>query len=391
MTTDLDVVDLPGWDELVRAGAVASPPPEVVERARRQVAAAARQAQPSAVIVGTSRWRRPVAIAAAVAAAAAAVAVGVVSLNGEEPTVVLASDGTAGPALVVDSDLDCHTGGNRVADPAATAATLGYLPADPTYTLTSLYVRELRWNCPAYSASLALVAVAADGRVDRYVTVYGPMVAVPWVDPDETGAAVSSTTVQGHAAQFLDHSDPVWGASHQAIWTDAEGRGWTADTGGLDATEVEEVLEALVLGADGAQVAGSELFGMTATSYENQAPVHHWQPSWGFEYRTSSGDTISVDTTNEGAQETTAPSLTGIADLRRVTVRDGKAAWLRVDDYSQTGGGHELIVKWREGPETWVSASTHSDEVAAAEATLLHFVESLAPAAPDDPRLDLAQ
>lgn len=400
MTTDLDLVDLPGWGELVRAGAVASPPAEVVERARRAVAAAARDEVSDVRVVGASRRRRLVPVAVVAAALAAAVTVALLTADEDGPTVVLAAGDAAAPGLAADADLDCHTGMARVAAPANSVATLGYLSTDPAYELTELLVREEQWNCPAYSPSLGLVDVAADGLVERYATVYGPLLTAPWADPDEYSVPpdgysipINSTLVQGHAAQLLDHSDPLWGTSYQAIWTDAEGRGWTANTGGLDQAELERTLASLVLGDDGARVAGPELFGMAATAYPSVTPVQHWQPIWRFYYRTSSGATISVDTTTEGTQEGTAPFEGGIADHRRITLRDGKTAWLTVSDLSQTDAGASaagLGLTWREGADAWVSVSMPSYDVTAGEATLLKFAETLELASSDDPRLDLA-
>lgn len=401
MTTDMDVDDLPGWDDLVMAGAVAPPPPEVVERARQVVAAEARDEELDVRVVGASRRRRllPVAVLAAAAAAAAAVTVALLTADDDGPTVVLAAGDSAAPGIAADGDLDCHTGMARVAAPADSVATLGYLSTDPVYELTELLVREERWNCPAYAPSLGLVDVAADGVVDRYVTVYGPMLTAPWADPDDYSVPpegysipIESTLVQGHAAQLLDHSNPLWGTSYQAIWTDAEGRGWTANTGGLDEAELERTLAALVLADDGARVAGPDLFGMAATAYPSVTPVQHWQPIWRFYYRTSSDATVSVDTTTEGSQEGTAPFQVGSTDQRRIVVRGGKTAWLTVSDLSQTDvGSASATLSWQESSGVWISVSMQPYADADGEAELLDFVEALAPVLSDDPRLRIAQ
>ena len=399
---DQRVLDPPGWDRVVMAGRVDPPDPAVVELVRQRVLRAAREEQVRSVLpiavplVRRRRQRRRLAIITGLAAAAAAVvAVGVWSGDERAPVAVLASGGGA-PALVppeYDADT-CAIGEGRNGLPATDVATLGYLPTDPGYRLEHLFVREYRMNCPTYAPSLALTETADDGRLLRYVTVYGPLAVPPWQRNDDvdrgvvTSVPITETDVRGSRAQLVDHTSPSSGTSIQAVWTDAAGFGWTADTGGLTAAELSPLLDALTLGAEGARLGDADTGGMTMTAYESTPPERRWDPVWFQEYRDGAGTSITVDTRDRGHPAGSVPSGLAIRDRWEIEIRGGKTAHLYaadqdgVDGVIATGSLH-----WQEGAGTWVSVMISPYD----RDKLLAFAESLAPAAPDDPRLDQAE
>jgi len=401
---DQRLLDPPGWARLVAAGRVDPPDAAVVERVRRQVALAEQQERirmllPVAVpLVRRRRQRRRLlAIAAlAIVAASTAILISTVTSDGAARTVALAAGAGGAPALVPaewDSGF-CATGEGRDGEPATDLANLGYLSADRQYQLDSLLIRETRWNCPAYSPSLALVDVADDGRLLRYLTVYGPLAAPPWQTSDPaageigTEAEITEILVHGRRGQLLEIGSPGGGTSVTAVWTDPAGRGWTATSGGVPAVALEDLLDAMTFGSAGARLDAAESDGMAVTSYESAEPEQRWEPRWRQEYSDAAGTTYSVETFDRGNPAGSVPWEAGIRDRWLIDIRSGTPAHLAVWDNAETDD--EVVtatLRWQETASTWIWVTISPSD----EDKLITFAESLAKAGPGDPRLDQAE
>jgi len=377
--TDVDEVAVPGWGQLLDAGAVDSPAVGVVERATQAIRHAAQSEHPEA------GWRghqvaRTIGALASVAAMVIAIAVVTTDRSAVLDTVTVALDGT--PALSYDDPVDCHLGEARVGELADTVSQLGYL-AKPIYRLESLLVREERDNCPAYSPTLTLELLDERGQVQRSALVYGPMVAAPWEsnDPDaviRTEAPITESTLHGQRLQLVDLGQGVW----RAAWLDDQGRGWSTTAKGLNQAQLVTVLNGLQLTPNGATAPRSTVLDMAATSYPASTPTVKWNPYWNSEYRTSDGTTFTVDVFLGG------PAAPGndlpAGALRHVPVRHttGLLATL-----SNPIGEPTHSLTWHEDTDTWItisSATSSLDE-------LLTFAEALQLVSGDDPRLQHAK
>ena len=324
------------------------------------------------------RWRRRVALVAAAAAVLTAVPVALDLVDGNDGRPPLLA-----PAVAADGTIVCNEGYASIVDPRDAAVRLlpDRLPSGWSYT--RIFAREdTITRC--VPPSLTALRQDAQGRVTGRVSVTGPVAA----DVDQ-GALVEASvpdTVFGHDALRFDlqpHDVPV----HRWVWTDDQGRQWSAEASGMPLDEGRQVLTAVTIDGPRISWAATAQPGWTLVHLREGAPygVSPGQLTWWVEMTTGTEMRMLQVYVPEGAD---VPLLADSAVGDQLTTVGGAPAVLGRPRGGEDAGGPPgsepttpVLVEVAPGTVAWSWGA--ADELPEVQAML----ESLRQVGATDPRL----
>jgi hypothetical protein len=327
------------------------------------------------------RWPHRVALVAAAAAVLTAVplVIGAVSGDGDGRPPFLEA------AVAANGEIICASGYTTTVPPGESAVRLlpDQLPSGWSYT--TIFVRS---DASAGCVRPSLTALREDptGLVTGRISVTGPVDAR--IDRGGLVADTVADTAFGYAARRFDATTEY--ETHRWVWTDEEGRQWSAEASGMPLAEARQELAAVSI--DGADLAwnGAAAPGWTLVHLRQGAP-----------YGVSGTLTWWVELTDGGARrffqvwvgDPDVPLLATTGVGEQVTTLDGHPAVLgqvRINDAppgteSDTPPGsasRPVLVEL--APGTVASSFSMGEDLPEVE----RMLTSLRQVAPDDPRLE---
>lgn len=376
-----DVSSIPGFEDLTRAGQVpANPDALAAARAQLEAAIAAEPATGTGAVlpVGRSGRRRWAYRSLAVAAALALLPLGRIALDTARPDV-------ARVAIAADGSLQCSNEGYAAPiDPRD--ADLRLLPADlpDGWAVATLAARWQTSNDPAACRvpALSLVRVDADRVLTGNVSVYGPF---DEVDVEAFTGSRSNVEVAGEPGLLLDGTDNGF---QRWVWT-AQDHTWVMEAQQLTREQGELVAASITTtGTDVDWQPTGDDADLSVVA-QRSGPPPTYRPArlaWYVDLTGPDGQAAHYEVDYEPEHQTPAleAAYPGV-----VVSADGTQARLERRGPSE---GEDLITIWRDGLR--ISAGPGSTFGTATDApapvpfsTLASIVDSLAPAAADDPRL----
>lgn len=231
-----------------------------------------------------------------------------------------------------------------------------------------------RRTCPAVSTALVAVRRGDGGGVSAGVRLEGPS---PERYRRYDGPSYDPVTVRGDDDAVLVRF-PVDASILQVQWTEPDGTSWSMSSQGLDSATLLAITASLELrGSGGSPVAQlrepvaavEEIWRLEHLPSEPPAE----QPFW--HVAVDDGQTLSIDVTRPLVP---SPAISAVTAPGSTTLEVRGHPAVAFDN----GSASALWLVWDEEPGLRVTVSGSLDLD-----TLVRIAESLAPAAPDDPRI----